>query len=197
MVFDVQWVLAGVTFLAVIVALFRETFWNWWNRPKIKLGLNDNWPYVVQLLEDGQIFFCFRLKVKNKGKSFAKNCYIKILSVISEKENSNKSLIEPDLLKWSSAPRDMNYRDDSPQLPPIHKECKNITPKNGWEFCDLFNIGGNGLTFASRRNDNLPIENYIVSIELFGDNLKPKKAKFKISLRKDDSFQKVTNTWIK
>ena len=197
---DVQWanfwvdvVLALITLLAVGVALFREWFWGRVNRPKIMFKVGNEEPHKVQgKTSNGMPLWYFRLEVKNIGKTAAKNCYIKINSILPENERDIK-YFEPDTLKWSNAPRDMGYRInpakdindvDKSQLIPIFKETKDISPNGGWEFCDLFEAGGYGdFTFISRGNRPSYVindGNYIIEIEIFGDNIEPRKKKFKV-----------------
>ncbi len=182
---DVQWAnfgvnlaLAIITLLAVLVALFSRTFWKWWNRPKIKFGLRDGKPHIITQIETPlQHLKYFRIRVKNYGRTTAKNCYIKLLSVT--KIDSETNLIESDKLKWSSAPTDSRYS--------IPRETANIFPSGGWEFCDLFMLDSTRLVeiyFATLGgNRKVPItQEYFITIEIVGDNIKPKRAKIKTIL---------------
>jgi hypothetical protein len=112
----------------------------------------------------------------------AKNCYVKLISVTTLDNDVN--LIEPDKLKWSSAPKDTRYTND--ELSPIHKADKNIHPKGGWEFCDLFKLDTFILTdifFESFGSRTVPITGeYIITIEITGDNIKPREAKIRTIL---------------
>jgi len=203
---DPQWIIAILTFLAVLIALFGKAFWDWWNKPKIKFGLSNKEPYVITYYTSHLMPRLFRLKVINKGGKVAKNCRIKIISISPSPDGLT---FEPDVLKWSSAPRDMRYRINPPieidrinnisNLPPIYKEHKDISPKGGWEFCDLFLFGSGGDTikFASSGSREFLARNdsYIVTIEISGDNLKPRKAKFKISNLHKKRYLRID--WVK
>jgi len=167
-----------ITFLAVIVALFGRKFWDWWNRPKIKLGLNKFPPHMIQIVgRQSNLLQYYRLKIINDGKTIAKNCQVKLVSVIPPKKKSIFSLVEPDKLKWSSAPTDNRYG--------IAREKIDVSPLGGWEFCDLLMIDSYLLTtiqFLSLGNRTASItEEYIITIEISGDNFKPKTAQIKIS----------------
>ena len=202
---DVQWanfwvgvILAVITLLAVSVALFRQWFWNLVNKPKVGFKIGNKEPHRIQgKMSNGKPIWYFRLELKNIGKTVAKNCYIKINSVLSE-DGRPIEYFEPDTLKWSNAPRDMGYRInpikdindvDKNQLTPIFRESKDISPNGGWEFCDLFEARGYGdFTFISRGNRPsymIKDGNYIVEIEIFGDNIEPRKKKFKLYSIKD------------
>lgn len=188
--------LAVITLLAVIVALFKDFLWDSYNKPIIKVGFGNTKPYVIDFYFNSKMTLLFRLKIVNLGKTIAKNCRVKIISVVPENGDKKESLVdEEDILKWSSAPRDMRYRIDSPniarvqdisQLIPIYRETKDITPGGGWEFCDLFRIDTQEkkIAFASSGERDFLAEdkNYIVTIEISGDNLKPTKKEIKFSV---------------
>ncbi|MCW8965486.1 MAG: hypothetical protein OQK82_02180 [Candidatus Pacearchaeota archaeon] len=195
-----------ITLFAVLVALFGNSFWSWWNRPKIKFSFENNLPYVVQGLRDGiSIVFYFRARITNKGNTVAKNCRAKVISVIPENKEQLSSLsFEPDNLKWSSAPREMRYRIDPNkninqvdinQLVPIHRESMDISPNGGWEFCDLFEICNGFVTFVSSglRPSLSCYEGFIVTVEFFGDNIHPRRIQFRISPSKDFLMVNIKN----
>lgn len=211
---DVQWAnfwvnfaLALITFLAVVIALFGKAFWDWWNKPKMIFRLGNKEPHRIQgITNNKQIIWYFRLEVMNVGKTIAKNCYIKINSVLSD-DGRQIEYFEPSKLKWSGAPRDMNYREnppkninevDIPNLPPIFRESKDISPRRGWELCDLFETLGDGsftfLSHSGRPYYRINEGNYIIEIEIFGDDIEPKKKKFKLSYIRD--FPLIRIDWV-
>jgi len=187
-----QWVVAIATIFLALVALWGETFKNIRNRPIIKVAIGNQMPELIPM--GG--YQIFRMRVVNEGKTTAKNCHAKIISVMPESPIPN-FYFEPDSLKWSSAPRDMNYRinsegdinkEDITQLTPIFREFKDILPNKGWEFCDLFEANNNGyIIFVSsgKRPSLTYYQKAIVTIEIFGDNIKPKRVKFRISPTQD------------
>jgi len=197
---DPQWVIAIATMLSAvatfgvsIVALFGDALKSWLNQPVIKFGLSKNEPHIVQAMRNMYPIWYFRLRVKNIGKTVAKNCHIKIKSVIPITGKLDFPF-EQSVLKWSSAPRDMRYREDPeniikdnvPLLTPIFRELKDIPPLGGWEMCDLFETVGNGfITFLSLGRREISVGDHIMTIEIFGDNLEPKEKKFRISPSND------------
>lgn len=190
-----------ITFLAVIVAIFGKNFWDWWNRPKIKFSLKNEEPHIVWDYSHNLMTKLFRLKIINKGNTVAKNCIIKVLSV---SPTPKEGFFEPDTLKWSNSPLNMGYRyesfhnQDISQLTPIHREHMDISPKGGWEFCDLFNciLGDDHINFVSSgmRRFLAWEKTYFVTIEICGENIKPKRATFKISYFHDT--HKIRIDWI-
>ena len=184
---------AWITLGAVLVALFGRAFWDWRNKPKIKISLKNEEPHVVWNYSNNLITKLFRLKVINEGNTIAKNCLIKILSVSPA---PREKPFEPDALKWSSAPKDTRYYSDSE---PIYRETKDITPKGGWEFCDLFFCwsGDSRINFVSYGNRQFLAWNqeYNITIEISGDNLKPRRAEIKISNIHDIFVMKVD--WVR
>ena len=183
-----QWVtalatvfLGIVTLLVVWVALFKEDI----IKPLIKIGFGNSKPYVIDSYGGDTINLLFRLKIVNQGKIVAKKCRVKIVSVVAEDDDKKISLIEePDTLRWSSSPKDTRYHIDSN---PIYRETKDVTPKGGWEFCDLFSCWSKNsrINFASSGKRDFLSEkskNYIATIEISGDNLKPTKKEIKFSV---------------
>jgi len=199
---DPQWVtaistavLGVVTLLVAIIALFGSAYRDRRDRPIIKIGYGNDKPYVIDSYPNQTLTRLFRLKLVNQGKTVAKKCRVKIVSVVAEDSTTKDSLIkEPDTLKWSSAPLNMMYRQndgtlanrDPSKLPPIYREHNDITPKGGWEFCDLFEIDTRErkVIFISsgRRNFLAEDKSYIATIEISGDNLEPIKKQIKFSV---------------
>ncbi|MFH1889440.1 MAG: hypothetical protein ABIJ58_00990 [Nanoarchaeota archaeon] len=190
-------VLTIVTLLAVLVALFGKTFWDWRNKPVIKVGFGNNKPYVIDFYSDITLRL-FRLKIVNQGKIVAKNCRVRIISVVTESGNTKDCLIdEPDILKWSGVPKDTRYQVQGTYgLIPIDKENKDITPEGWWEFLDLFEIGSREkrITFSSSGRRDFLVENerYFATIEISGDNLKPTKKYIKFSVPYNVDWAKGT-----
>lgn len=185
---DSEWAMVISTIVLAVIALFGQKFWDCWNRPKIKIGLSNKEPYIVWDYSSGTIKRLFRIKIRNRGNTMAKNCYVKVISVFPQPK---EGFFESDKLKWSSAPLDMEYRHESihfqdiSQLVPIHREHINISPKGGGEFCDLFICmsGDDHINFISSdmRRFLARERNYFVTIEVGGENIRPKTAIFKIS----------------
>lgn len=180
--FWVNFALAIITFLAVIVALFQKKLWDWWNKPLIKIGFGNDKPYAIDSYSNEMINLLFRLKAINLGETLAKRCRVKIISVVAE-GNENPLIEEPDVLKWSSAPKDMRYYESNQ---PIHREHIDITPKGGWEFFDLFNINSRErrVIFASTGSRNFLAGNgnYIATIEISGENFEPIRKEIRFSV---------------
>ena len=173
---DPQWIIVILTFLAILVALFGLDILSWRNRPKIRFALSNYPPYVIQTFNSQKFMIkYFRIKVINMGKTVAKNCHIKLISASSTGKERILPLIEPDKLKWSNAPLDSRYS--------IRREKLDISPHGGWEFCDLFRLESTGMDkirFMSSGERDVPInDNYIIKIEISGDNLRPRKATIK------------------
>jgi hypothetical protein len=187
-----EWAMVISTLVLAIVALFGQKFWDWWNKPKIKFGWKNGEPHILTFYSnDGKITKLFRLKVINEGGTIVKNCRIKIISISPKKEN-----FEPDILKWSGVPKDTRYQTKGTYgLVPIDKETKDITPKGGWEFCDLFEIDTREkrIVFISsgRRNFLAEEKDYIVTIEISGDNLEPIKREIKFSILNTFDLAKI------
>ena len=198
--FRIDVFLAISTFLAIIVALFNQKFWDWINRPKIKFCLSNSPPYIIQKMGKLPTWIkYFRFKVINEGRTVAKNCQVKLISAEPIGKKLNFPLIEPDKLKWSGAPKDTRYIND--ELYPTHKERIDIHPLNGWEFCDLFRIESTymiELKFMSPGERKVPITGeYIITIEISGDNFKPRKAEIITSIPSVNRYWETQINWAK
>lgn len=193
---DVQWAgfwvnlgLAIITLFAVLVALYKED----WRKPKIKVGFGNQPPYSIYPYGN-QMGMLFRIRIVNGGKTVARNCQVKLLSVKSQAGRNVLDKEEPDILKWSGSPREMGFRADPSkdinltsdinQLIPIFREKKDITPQGGSEFCDLFWIDSQKkLIFSSSGGRNFICEKegrYFAIIEISGDNFEPTRKEIKI-----------------
>ena len=184
---DIQ---AWITLIAVLVALFQQKFWDWWNKPVIIFGLSNFSPHIVTDYGNPTMTKYFRLRVINTGRTTAKNCQIKILSVNPMNKQLNFPLIEPDKLKWSSAPTDSRYS--------IPREKLDISPHGGWEFCDIFKLESTHLVdikFQSLGRREVSIrEEYLLKIEISGDNFDPKIAYIK-TINPQNGFWEIKFDW--
>ncbi len=177
--FWISFILALIMLLAVVVALFGKRFWDWVDKPIIKFGLDNKEPHVIQTYAgDSTIIKYFRLRIINEGRTVAKNCHIKLISAMPLGKKLKCPLVERDKLKWSNAPMDSRYS--------IYREKIDISPSGGCEFCDLFRLESTFMTeikFMSFGERTVPIQDeYIITIEISGDNFRPRRAKIRTSL---------------
>jgi hypothetical protein len=189
------WITAIATSLAVIVALFKEDILFCFNKPKIEFILGNKDPFVVYGNKEKDLKY-FRIKIKNKGKTIAKNCSVRLI-VVYPYENFNPAISDPVTLKWSASPLDNRYL--IPQNPPmithtlkpIFREKIDIAPFDGWELCDLFKITKTRKTinFISvqdeNRNMKITGKDYLVYIRISGDNFKSETFKFLVKDNQD------------
>ena len=192
------------TFLAVLVALFGESFREWHKRPKISLRFDkksDRCFKKAGVVEDLLRFEsklkgsynterCFyRLEIENKGGR-AKNVKVKI-DLLDSKEKEIQ-YFEPSTLRWISGREyedltkgEVNYVNICSQIVRV------VSPKNidARKLENLLRIELSDLTYLQspasylgyeRGRYDLPLDNYIFKIVVCGDNFKsiPKKFKF-------------------
>jgi len=95
---------ALATFLAVLVALFREPFMQWTRRARISLEVRDDplCKVVGAHKPPEPPNYTFRLAVKNQGKTTAKRCELKVIGIErrSEKGDFVKMNEYPLSLAW-------------------------------------------------------------------------------------------------
>ncbi|MFZ2226551.1 MAG: hypothetical protein WA064_03780 [Candidatus Moraniibacteriota bacterium] len=121
-------ILATITFLAVLVALFQEKIKDWFNLAHLDLDINMNPPdcHQIDLTDQNGVFIskCIYLRIRvvnTKGKA-AKNVEI-IASNLWEYNNNRYEIVKtflPMNLKWSHLGR-----------------VKEIIPPKSFRFCDL------------------------------------------------------------
>lgn len=182
---------AWITLSAVIVALFGDVFWGWVKKPKIKFSVSNYKPHII--IKYPELIKYFRVKVENRGRITAKNCRVKLISV--KNINGKENLIEPDKLKWTSAPKDTRYTNEVNF--PIYREYNDIPPK-GREFCDIFRLESTKLTelkFMSFGDRAVDIGGkYLIVIEISGDNFKPRRATIK-TYNSDNDYWNISWSW--
>lgn len=192
-------VLATLTFftllITIFIALYLEDHKKHKRRPVIDLFLRKDEPCVVYGNDKKDLKY-FKVKVKNIGKTTARNCRLKLI-VVYPWHNSKPIISDPVVLKWSSSPLDSRYLISQNQrltcksLDPMFKEGKDITPNKGWELCDLFCVakGGKTINFISSMYENRHVfkekEDYIFFVEVVADNMSPKTFAFKINNNSD------------
>ncbi len=104
--------IALATFSAVIVALFGERFWEWWQRPIILINFDRksercyrSATIVTDQLQDQPepfnmvLRWYFRLKVTNTGLSTVRNLRAKV-ELFDVEKNELADRFEPTLLNW-------------------------------------------------------------------------------------------------
>ncbi|OGJ16390.1 MAG: hypothetical protein A2632_02850 [Candidatus Pacebacteria bacterium RIFCSPHIGHO2_01_FULL_46_16] len=92
----IQLIIAVITLLAVLVALFGNRLWKWFDRPKIIVDFDDNNPEFfhqteMHIHQNGQIIksvptYYIRLKVTNAGKDTLENAEVVLEKVIPQQE---------------------------------------------------------------------------------------------------------------
>lgn len=139
-----QWVAAGATFLAVLVALFKNEFMGWWRRPKLELSAGLEPPhchimpihYEVQRIAPTFIqskCYYLRLWIENSGKTRAESVQVfaaKVLKKSADGEFREESNFIPVNLLWSHGQTVTGGRE-------VYAE--GISPKMG-KHCDLGHI---------------------------------------------------------
>jgi hypothetical protein len=115
------WLSAIGTVLAVIVALFGETFWAWYRRPKLDLSIAVKRPDCVKtFLTDSTTgetvapCYYFRLAVRNIGKRRAESVEVYTEMLESRTSAVYEPVVEfpPMDLRWSHIGRPL--QDISP-----------------------------------------------------------------------------------
>ncbi len=110
-----QWAAAAITFLAVLVALFKDELLRWWRRPKLAVSIPMRPPdcqkttlnYTVQhptLLHASADCYYLRLWIENMGKTRAER--VQVFAAKLLRKNSDRSFMQvedffPMNLRWT------------------------------------------------------------------------------------------------
>ncbi len=140
-----QWVAAGATLLAVLVALFREEIVSWWRRPVLDVSVLLSPPhchatilqYQVQRIAPTSVqaqCYYFRLWVENRGRTRAERVQVfaaKLFRRVADGSFQEDKRFLPLNLRWAHG----QARDG--RGPEIYAE--GISPKMG-KHCDIGHI---------------------------------------------------------
>lgn len=188
---DRLWIILGpiIPLISLLVYLYFRAFLPWWKRPKFSIKFIAQEPFcrtaiaspidnTRSLLTDTATraayeAYWIRLRVKNTGKSVAKNCIGKLVKIIDEDGQEVKNF-DPTQLHWVETDwqdkpfRNVNLiRDD-------HQYLDTLVTQDG---ADEVYLTGNQFrwTIYMKRGiiNSLPIGKYILVITIYGDDVEP------------------------
>ena len=93
----VQIVSVVVTLLAILVALFKDSFLRWWNKPILKIEYKNEEPFHRVILHSRSYV---RLRIKNVGRSVAKACKGRLVAIADQELNNLSPVFDPTTLGW-------------------------------------------------------------------------------------------------
>lgn len=176
-----DWLTAIGTVGAVVVALFLAflgSLLRKYRKPKLKIEFDNKVPFCrhsrISNLPNQPEGYFLRLRVRNTGKSIARDCEGKLVRILDANTNRERTDFDPTNLHWTGHERkntisihktayeylDVVYvRDDMPQILIYTNEEQ---PR--------------GFPFSLQRN------NYILDIVFFGKNTEPVEKFFKLEV---------------
>ena len=197
------------TFSAVLVALFGEKFWKWYERPIIRLLFDEESDrcFRIATVRDDRIHGehhdltnerrYYRLKVENTG-GFAKNVKIKI--DVFDSEEKEIQYFEPSTLRWINgneeedlAVKEIEYVNVCSRVVNPDRTIKQVYPDIEPTYTEekvhiskplrieLYDTSERGII------RDFPLDNYIFKITVYGDNFKPIPTKFEFKKPSSDS----------
>jgi len=180
-----SWVVAIGTLLTVITAIVLSVapqIARHLKRPIFKVEFKNEEPYCRTTMEG----YWIRLKVINAGKSVAKNCEGKMVRIVDAATKQERNDFDPIVLRWVGAtidkPIDINSNEDE-YLDVIQTNAlfeKQFLIRAAGAEKDIFGI-----------NLHPPRRDYIIHLELYGDNVEPKFVEIELKDAKEDSKIKV------
>ena len=195
-----------VTLFAVLVALFKEKLWQWWNKPELGVRLNCKPPdchicrttlndNLNRVQHDVGNWFYLRLWVSNKGKSAAENVQV-LASRLLRATAPNNYIPQNDFLPlnlvWAHSneifrariPGGMGRHCDlghiaDPKFKSMHRETKPGVPEEKTILC--FALEAHPLTLVHLE----PPGDYKLELIVAADNAEPIKKTVRIELTGD------------
>jgi hypothetical protein len=178
----IQAVLALITLLAVLVALFGARLWRWQDRPRLKIDFNKNsercfrWAIIeANNVQDEGVFskvkkYYFRLRVQNIG-GVARNLRARCDVLGSDFQPLDR--FEPTTLNWINSKESLDLaRGESEYVNLISQVVSNQSIKNRLTI-EVFNTSPRGIAW------DRPLKEYIFEVTLYGDNFKPVSTQFR------------------
>jgi hypothetical protein len=160
---------AGVTFLAVVVALFGWRLNEWFRRPRLSITFEYASPWCRRTILKGlKPGYWVRLRVRNDGTDPARSCIGKVTGVRTNGEVRHN--IVPMQLRWCGVP-------DHRGFDPIH------LAKNQDEFLNVLRLeGAEDIIHFETFQENFapghctcldPLDTHQVEIAVVADNADP------------------------
>jgi len=175
-----SWVVAIVTFLAVMVALFGQRMWEHLRQPRLDITFDRAEPFCRKApLTDGRQSYWVRVKVQNRGKDPARACVGKLSEAYTAgRFRANR---DPVQLRWCGVPNDRGFA-------PVH------LASTQYEFLNVFEVvQGDPRLWIVTHPALLPgfgtflEENYehLVEVSVFADNAEPKSETLTVTYSGD------------
>jgi len=185
----IQILIALVTLLAVLVALFKDRFWNWWDRPRISVSFDKisdrcyRWAEVTRdnIQDEGQHLHVkrqyFRLKVENKG-GLVKRLRVRV--DMFDSRNNEVERFEPSELLWISGKEQMELaRGESEYVNFLSQVIYSPTQISNRLRVELHNASERGIAWDRK----LTVYNFRLTV--YGDNIKPQTHFARFTPRKE------------
>ena len=170
-------------FFVVIVALFGDKFWKWFDRPKINISFDKNSERCFRVavrpkdvIQDEHLFrdverYYYRLRIENKGGPANQ---VKVKIDVLDADGKEKERFEPSTLRWISNRETEDLSKKEIAYVNVCSQVKNyehvITNRLRIELFDLTPRGIAG---------DLQLKDYIFKITIYGNNFNPIPKKFR------------------
>lgn len=165
-----------LTFFAVIVALFGEKFWAWFNRPRIKAEFNKKsercFRSAIVLVDNIQDYGSFsnvkrqyfRLRIANNGRSVARNLKVKI--ELYDSENNLADRFEPSALNWITGTETINLAPEEDCYLNLISQVIEDTRSIGYQLrIELANMTLRGIAWDRH------LYNWKLKLFIYGENI--------------------------
>lgn len=187
-----DWLTALGTIGAVVVALFLAFLGNLlrkYRKPKLEIEFDNKEPFCrhthISNLPNQPEGYFLRLRVRNTGKSIARDCEGKLVRILDADTREERTNFDPTNLHWTGPERKNTIS--------IHK--------TAYEYLDVVFVQEHISKIFVYTNEeqlrgfpfDLPWGNCILDIVLFGKNTEPVEKFFKLEVGKfEDGYDKIT-----
>lgn len=173
-----DWLTAIGTIGTVIVALLLASFnslLKWYRKPILTIEFENKEPYCRHVPQtNGSTAYFLRLRVKNTGKSMARDCEGKLVKILDVDPRYERSDFDPANLHWAG--------HGTNNAISIHKAA--------YEYLDIVHVRSDSSKIFLKTNEveprgfplAFPRQDYILDVVLFGKNTKPVEKFFKIHM---------------
>lgn len=178
----IQSVLAALTFVAVLVAMFGQRFWNWVSRPKLEIEFDRGsercfrWATVesCNVQDEGQFAnvrkYYFRLRVHNGGGT-VRNLRARV--DVLDLKGRPVERFEPARLNWIVGAESVDLaRGESEYVNLISQVVTHPEISNRLTI-EVFNTNPRGIAW------DRPLKSCLLEVTLYSDNAEPAKSSFK------------------
>lgn len=182
-----DWLTAIGTIGAVVIALFLNTLLKWYRRPILTIEFENKAPFCRHVPQTNKsIAYFLRLRVKNTGRSMARDCEGKLVKIQDFNPRYERTDFDPSNLHWAG--------HGTSNAISIHKKA--------YEYLDIIHVRNDVSSILLKTNEveprgfpfAFPRQDYILDVVLCGKNTEPVEKFFRVHIERsfEAGYDKVS-----